>query len=77
MVLWQGLAPVAAGLAAGVAGSLAMGRLLASLLFGVAAGDPLTMAAVVMLLTLVAAAATYVPAHRATRVDPARALREE
>jgi predicted permease len=77
MVLWQGLAPVAAGLAAGIAASLALGRLLASLLFGVAAGDPLTVAGVVMLLTVVAAAATYVPAHRATRVDPARALRQE
>jgi putative ABC transport system permease protein len=77
MVLRQGLAPVAAGLVAGIAASLALGRLLASLLFGVVAGDPLTVAGVVILLTFVAAAATYVPAHRATRVDPARALRQE
>jgi putative ABC transport system permease protein len=77
MVLWQGLTPVLAGLVAGVAASLALGRLLASLLFGVAAGDPATVSVVVLLLTLVAAVATYVPARRATRVDPVRALREE
>ena len=77
MVLRQGLTPVAAGLAAGVIGSLALARLLANLLFGVSGGDPLTLSSVVGILTLVAAAATYIPAHRATRVDPASALRQE
>jgi putative ABC transport system permease protein len=77
MVLRQGLMPVAGGLAAGVIGALVLGRLLASLLFGVQAADPLTLLAVVSLLTVVAAAATYIPAVRATRVDPAGALRQE
>ncbi len=77
MVLRQGLTPVAAGLAAGVAGALGLGRYLASMLFGVDAGDPATLSVVVVLLTLVAAAAISVPAYRATRVDPASALRHE
>jgi predicted permease len=77
MVLRQGLMPVAGGLAAGVIGALVLGRLLASLLFGVQTADPLTLLAVVSLLTVVAAAATYIPAVRATRVDPAGALRQE
>jgi ABC-type antimicrobial peptide transport system permease subunit len=77
LVVWQGLAPVAAGLAAGIAASLALGRLLGTLLFGVRAGDPATIGGVSGLLILVAAAATYIPARRATRVDPAIALRDE
>jgi putative ABC transport system permease protein len=77
LVLWQGLAPVAAGLAAGIAASVALGRLLGTLLFGVRAGDPATIGGVSGLLILVAAAATYIPARRATRVDPAIALRDE
>jgi predicted permease len=77
MVLRQGLAPVAAGLAAGVVGSLALGRLLGSLLFGVQATDPATMAGVVTVLAAVAVLASWVPALRATRIDPATALRGE
>jgi predicted permease len=77
MVLGQGLLPVAVGLVCGAAGSLALGRVLGSLLFGVTAADPVTMASVVALLSAVAAAATYVPAHRATHVDPMTALRYE
>jgi putative ABC transport system permease protein len=77
LVLRQGLTPVAAGLAAGVAGSLAMGRLLATLLFGTGAADPATIGGVAGVLLAVSAAATYLPARRATRVDPAAALREE
>jgi putative ABC transport system permease protein len=63
------------GLAAGVAGSVAAGRLLGSFLFGVTAQDPLTIAAVCGLLAAVSMAAIYVPARRATRVDPVTALR--
>src|SRR5262249_21971437 len=77
MVLRQGMTPVAAGLACGVACSLAIGKLLATLLFGIGAGDPLTLSVVVALLATVAAGAVYVPARRATAVDPAIALRDE
>jgi putative ABC transport system permease protein len=77
LVLRQGLLPVAAGLAAGVAASLALGRILGSLLFGVSAWDPITIGLVVALLSAVALAATYLPAHRATHVDPVTALRYE
>ena len=77
MVLRQGIGPVAAGLAVGVASALGLGRLLGSLLFGVKAADPATMAGVVALLAAVAALASWVPARRATRIDPAVALRGE
>jgi predicted permease len=77
MVLGQGLRPVAAGLTVGVVVSLALGRILGSLLFGVGAGDPLTIGAVVALVGAVALVATSLPARRATRVDPVAALRCE
>jgi ABC-type antimicrobial peptide transport system permease subunit len=77
MVLRQGMTPVAAGLVAGVAAALGLGRLLGSLLFGVKAADPATIAGVVALLAAVAALASWLPARRATRIDPAVALRGE
>ncbi|HEV2689646.1 MAG TPA: ABC transporter permease, partial [Bryobacteraceae bacterium] len=77
MVLGQALRPVMAGLGAGVLASLALGRLFGSLLFGVSAVDPITIVSVVALLSLVAAAASYLPARRATRIDPLIALRYE
>jgi putative ABC transport system permease protein len=77
MVLRQGLAPVFIGLAAGIAAALAAGRVFESLLFEVSARDPLTLAAVSLVLLAVAAAACVIPARRATRVDPVRALRFE
>ncbi|MBV8553449.1 MAG: ABC transporter permease [Acidobacteriaceae bacterium] len=77
MVLWQGLMPVISGLSAGVLASFITGRIIASLLFGVTSADPIAMAAVVAALTTVAACATLIPAMRATRVDPAIALRYE
>jgi predicted permease len=77
LVLRQGLTPVAAGLALGLLLSLAAGRLMQALLFGVSPADPLTMTSVVLGLTTVAAAGTWLPATRATRVDPIAALREE
>jgi putative ABC transport system permease protein len=65
------------GLAAGLAGSLALSRLLASSLFGVQPTDPATLATVSVTVLLVALLASYVPARRAAVVDPSTALRAE
>lgn len=77
MMLRQELLPAALGVITGVLASLALGQVLGSLLFGVSARDPVTICAVVAVLSAVAAIATYIPAHRATRVDPVTALRYE
>ncbi len=77
MVLGQGLALTAAGVVIGIAAALALGRLLASMLFGVDAYDPVTFAAVCALLLVVSLIACGAPARRATRVDPIEALRDE
>ena len=73
----EGIVLAAIGTAIGLAGALAAGRLLSSFLFDVRASDPLTLAAVAILLLAVAALATYLPARRALRVDPIAALRTE
>jgi predicted permease len=75
MVLRQGAALTALGLAAGTAAALALSRTLSSLLFGVGPHDPATFAAIVALLAAAALAACYLPARRAARLDPTRALR--
>ena len=77
LVLGQGLAPVVAGIGLGIVGALALTRFMASLLFGVTATDPSTFAAVSLLLAVIAALASYIPARRATRVDPIAVLRSE
>jgi putative ABC transport system permease protein len=77
MVLRQGLALAAIGLAIGLAGAVAATRLLTGMLFEVKPGDPMTYAGVTVLLAVVALAATYIPARRATKVDPLVALRQE
>jgi predicted permease len=77
MVLWQGIRPVVAGLAVGIAAALAAGRILSSLLFQVSARDPLTIGGVALVLLAVSVVAALVPARRATRVDPTKALRFE
>ena len=76
-VVRQGVALAAIGLAIGAAGSLALTRLLSSMLFEVQPGDPITLIGVSLLLMLVALAACYIPARRASRIDPLVALRHE
>jgi ABC-type lipoprotein release transport system permease subunit len=66
-----------AGLAIGVGAAVALTRWMSSLLFGVTAIDPMTYAAVGLVLTSAALLASYMPARRATVIDPARALRAE
>jgi predicted permease len=77
VILGEGVVVILAGLAVGLAGSLALTRFLSSFLYGVTATDPLTFASVAAVLALVALAACYVPARRALRVDPLVALRAE
>jgi len=77
LVLGQAAKTAAVGVVAGIAGSFALTRVMQSLLFGVSATDPFTFAGVAALLTLVALLASYIPARRATKVDPMVALRYE
>jgi len=77
MVLTDGLKPILMGIALGLVAAIALSRVVASLIFGVRATDPLTFAAVALLLMLVGVFATIVPAYRATRIEPVRILREE
>lgn len=77
MVLGQGLITVAIGLAVGLAGSLLLTRTMRSMLFEISPNDPLTVVGIALLLLLIAMLASYIPARRATRVDPMIALRYE
>src|SRR6185436_6717754 len=77
MVVGQGLALAVAGAVVGVVAAVALTRLMSSLLYGVTATDPLTFGAVSLLLLLVATGAAWLPARRATTVDPLIALRSE
>jgi putative ABC transport system permease protein len=77
MVLRQGAVLAAVGIAAGLAGSFLLTRAMGSLLYRIGATDPVTFAGVTVLLAGIAMMAAYVPARRATRVDPAAAVREE
>ncbi|MEO8662604.1 MAG: ABC transporter permease, partial [Bryobacteraceae bacterium] len=80
-VLWEairrGLLPVAAGVVPGIAGALALGKLLDGQLVGLRVADPFSFAGAALLLAAAAVAACYVPARRASRIDPLVALRHE
>jgi putative ABC transport system permease protein len=77
LVVGQGLWLTGAGLALGIVAALVLMRRLSSLLYGVKANDPITFGAVALLLILVALVACFLPALKATRVDPLVALRYE
>jgi predicted permease len=77
MVIGEGARMAGVGIVIGMVASLVITRLMSSLLFGISATDPLTFASVAVLLSLVALAASYIPAHRAMRVNPVTALRYE
>ena len=77
IVVGQGLVLAAIGIAVGIGGAFGLTRLLDSMVFGVSVRDPLIFVAVPVTLGLVAALAGYLPARRATKVDPMEALRSE
>jgi putative ABC transport system permease protein len=77
LIVSEGMKPTLIGLVAGIAGALALGRVIASLLYGVRPSDFATFASVCFVLVSVALVASLVPAYRATRVEPVSTLREE
>jgi putative ABC transport system permease protein len=77
LVLTQGVGLVAIGIGFGLVGALATGRALASVLYGVGAVDVIALGVAIVSLAIVALLACYVPARRATHVDPMVALRDE
>lgn len=77
LVVGRGLVLIAVGVAVGLAGSFGVARLLSNLLFGISSTDPVTFVGVPVLLGSMALVASYIPALRATRIDPMRALRQD
>lgn len=77
LVIRQGMAPVVAGIALGIAASVLLARLVSSLLFGTSAADPTSLAAAATLLAVTGLLACYLPARRAAQTDPVVALRNE
>jgi predicted permease len=77
MIVWQGLRLALVGITVGLAGAFGLSRFLSTLLFGVRASDPAVFVGVPIVLAIVAIAAAWVPARRASRVDPVQAMRYE
>jgi ABC-type antimicrobial peptide transport system permease subunit len=77
LVLFQGMWLTLVGLAAGLALAFGLTRFIAELLYGVSANDPMTVALVATLLAIISLLACYLPAHRAMRVNPVSAIREQ
>jgi putative ABC transport system permease protein len=77
LVIVEGMSPALVGVAVGTIAALASARVIRTLVFGVSASDPVTLAAVGATLALVALIASLVPAYRASRLDPVKALRAE
>ncbi|MEO8011456.1 MAG: FtsX-like permease family protein, partial [Dokdonella sp.] len=76
LMFGTGLRMIVPGIVAGLLGAIALGRLIASQLYGVSAADPLVLGGVVALLVVVAIAACAIPTRRATRISPVEALRD-
>jgi ABC-type antimicrobial peptide transport system permease subunit len=77
LILIEGMRPTLIGGAIGLAGALALGRVLANLIYGVKPTDPITFGAVSVLLAGVGLFASIIPAYRASRVEPMKTLRDE
>jgi putative ABC transport system permease protein len=77
MIVAEGMKPTLLGVAIGLAGALALGRVMASVVYGVSARDMMTFASVAVLMTGIGLLASALPAYRATRVDPMKTLRDE
>jgi len=77
LVVGNGLGLAAIGIVIGLGGAIALTRLMSAMLYETSATDPLTFGAAIALFTFVAVLASYVPARRATRIDPTEALRAE
>jgi putative ABC transport system permease protein len=77
LVVTDGMKPILIGIAIGLAATLALSRLIASLIFGVHPADPLTFTAVALVLMVVGALANVLPAYRAIRIEPVHTLRHE
>jgi putative ABC transport system permease protein len=77
MVIWRGMSLALIGVALGVAAALALTRVMKNLLFEVSATDPATFALIALLLVGVALIASYIPARRATKIDPLQSIRHE
>ena len=77
LVVFEGMKPTLIGVAIGLAGALALGRVLSSVIYGISARDLTTFSSVAVLMTFIGLLASVIPAYRATKVDPTKTLRHE